>query len=105
MRRTIVYLSGAMTGIVDYNHPAFNQMESKLVDQGCVVINPAVLPLGLKDEHYMDIAMAMVRSCDCIVMLEGWQESQGGAQAELALAKRLGKRIIEQADNALEIVA
>lgn len=100
MRKSVVsvYLSGAMTGIEDFNRPAFFAAERELVDQGVVVVNPATLPLGLTDAAYMDIACAMVRGAEGFVSLKGHEHSKG-AIAERALAERLGKVIFEQTDD------
>lgn len=100
MRKSVVsvYLSGAMTDVEGFNRPAFFAAERELVDKGIVVVNPAVLPLGLSDESYMDIACAMVRAADGFVSLKGHEKSKG-AIAERALAERIGKVIFEQTDE------
>lgn len=91
----IIYICGPMTGIKDFNRPAFN-LEAELLEQGGdVVLNPAVLPSGLSQFQYMDICLAMLRSADAILLLNGWELSSG-AQAEMALAHKLGLKVIEQ---------
>lgn len=45
---TKIYIAGPMTGIPDYNRPAFNEYAAKLVEQGHTVLNPATLPDGLE---------------------------------------------------------
>ena len=42
-----VYLSGPMTGLPDFNRPAFHAAAAALRAQGYVVINPAEVDLGL----------------------------------------------------------
>ena len=88
----IVYISGPMTGIEDFNRPAFNALAAELRAAGHVVLNPADLPDGLSYAAYMDIDMAMVRAADVLVMLDGWEKSKGAA-AEANYAYALGKRI------------
>lgn len=46
----------------------------------------------------MDICCAMIRSVDCLVMLKGWEASEG-AVCEYHLAKKLGKGIVIQEDH------
>jgi hypothetical protein len=89
-----IYIAGPMTGYEDFNKPAFDYIESVLKAEGHAVLNPASLPLGLTEPEYMDICLAMVRSCECLFMLDGWEESQG-ATAEYHLGKKLGKMVIK----------
>lgn len=91
----IVYICGPMTGIKDFNRPAFNITAALLEDGGDVALNPAVLPSGLSQFQYMDICMAMLRSAEAIFLLNGWELSSG-AQAEMALAHKLGLKVVEQ---------
>lgn len=84
-----------MTGIEHFNRPAFHAKAQELEKQGWIVINPATLPLGLRQEQYMDICLAMVRSADYVVMLDGWEQSTG-ANAEYALAISLGHTIYDE---------
>lgn len=84
-----VYISGPMSGIADYNFPAFFAAEVELRDCGDTVLNPARNPKGLEYNHYMDIAMAMIRASDAVCLLPGWENSKG-AKAEVAYAESLG---------------
>ena len=93
--RVRVYIAGPMTGYENFNREAFHKAEEELKREGHTVLNPAVLPDGLTQPHYMDICMAMIRCVDAIYMLKGWQRS-AGAKAELALAERLGHAVIFQ---------
>ena len=71
----------------------FNKAAFTLETKGFVVLNPASLPAGLTQAEYMDICCAMIRSCTKIVMLEGWQQSEG-ATAEYHLAMKLSKTLL-----------
>ncbi|EEX0648127.1 DUF4406 domain-containing protein, partial [Escherichia coli] len=82
--RVRVYIAGPMTGYENFNREAFHKTEEVLKREGHTVLNPAVLPDGLTQPHYMDICMAMLRCVDAVYMLKGWQQS-AGAGAELAL--------------------
>lgn len=90
----IIYICGPMAGIKDFNRPAFNITSALLEEGGDVALNHAVLPSGLSQFQYMDICMAMLRSAEAIFLLKGW-ESSAGAQAEMALAHKLGLKVIE----------
>ncbi|HCB1653315.1 TPA: DUF4406 domain-containing protein [Citrobacter farmeri] len=90
-----IYIAGPMTGYKDFNRPAFKAFAIKLSLDGNIVLNPAVLPDGLKDREYMDICCAMLRCSDAIFMLRGWQQSDG-ARAEYLLAKKIGLEIITE---------
>ncbi|WP_117121036.1 DUF4406 domain-containing protein [Klebsiella variicola] len=90
-----IYIAGPMTGIPEFNRPAFNEVASGLVNDGHVVLNPATLPDGLEQREYMDICCAMIRCADAIFMLRGWERSEG-AVAEHALAKKIGLEIFTE---------
>ena len=79
----IVYISGPMTGIQDYNHPAFNEAEKKLAKCGYTVLNPATLPIGLKDEDYMPICLSMLDAADVVALLPGHETSRGSTIEKL----------------------
>lgn len=91
----IIYICGPMKGIKDFNRPAFNITAALLEEGGDVVLNPAVLPSGLSQPQYMDICLAMLRSADAIFLLNRWELSSA-AQAEMALAHKLGLKVIER---------
>ncbi len=98
----IIFISGPMSGIEDFNHPAFFEAEKMLKEDGFTVLNPARLPLGLTDEAYMDIGLAMVRASDFVFSLRGYEQSDGSL-AERALAIRLGKMIFNQTERGFMI--
>lgn len=89
---TIIYIAGAMSGIKDHNRPPFNQVATELTEQGHSVLNPATLPDGLSQGQYMQICLPMVAVADELVMLPGWERSEG-AYIEFLLAKKSGKTI------------
>ena len=88
--KKIIYLSGKMTGMPDFNYPAFNEAADNLRARGHTVMNPAenpVPPCG-SWEGYMRNAIAQVVKADTIVLLPGWAESRG-AVVEYELARTL----------------
>jgi len=52
----------------------------------------------LTDDYWLEATMEMLRRCDAIVMVAGWEQSQG-AQAERAEALRLGKQVFDSIDE------
>ncbi|MCP4756388.1 MAG: DUF4406 domain-containing protein [Proteobacteria bacterium] len=87
-----IYISGPMTGLPEFNQPAFFKAEDLLVSAGHTPLNPARSPKGLEYRHYMDIAFAMVRSAEAVFCLPGWENSKG-ATAEIAYAESLGLKV------------
>lgn len=86
-----VFLSGKMTGEKDYGREVFMRAEQNLkeLDPNIVVLNPAILPLGMDYEDYMDICFAMIYVSDCVALLPGWEESNG-SRRERAFAHEIG---------------
>lgn len=60
----------------------------KLETVGHIPLHTQVLPEGLSENAYMDIALAMVRESDAIYCLPKWEDSHG-AIAEVAYARKL----------------
>ncbi|MGL5491059.1 MAG: DUF4406 domain-containing protein [Shewanella sp.] len=88
----IIYIAGPMSGIQDFNRPLFNKVAIELTEQGYSALNPATLPDGLSQGQYMQICLPMVAVADELVMLPGWEQSEG-ASIEFMLAKKSGKTI------------
>lgn len=89
-----VYISGPMTGIADFNRPAFNEEADRITTSGNIALNPASLPDGLEQSEYMLICMSMLQIADAILLLPDWEKSLG-AVAEVALANKLGLEIMD----------
>jgi hypothetical protein len=91
-----IYIAGPMSGIEDFNFPAFNAEAARLRDLGHNAINPVEInpdqAMSWHDCMRRDIA-ALV-TCDAISMLPGWQNSKG-ATLERHIAERLGMVILE----------
>jgi len=74
-----VFISGPMSGIEDFNRPAFYEAERKLKEAGYSVFNPAWL---LVDEKWsfddlMHVDLAALSRCDAVYQLPGWEKSVG----------------------------
>lgn len=85
-----IYLSGPMTGIPEYNIPAFNAAAGQLRAAGFEVVNPAEngLPPAAEWHRHMRVDIANLVTCDGLVTLHGWQASRG-AKLEYDIAVRL----------------
>ena len=89
------YIAGPMTGYKNFNRDRFFAEAEIIEMNGGFPLNPAILPDGLEQSEYMDICLAMVRCANSIVMLKGWEKSEG-AVVEHAYAKKLGISIMYQ---------
>lgn len=99
-RGKTIYLSGPMTGLQDFNYPAFHRVARELRAGGHYVYNPAEFPFdGPMDVYPIRDAMAahcafLCQCADTIVLLSGWKASKG-AGIELSLAHYLGLHVVE----------
>lgn len=90
---TIVYIAGPMTGLPDYNYPAFEAAAEHLREcLGYDVVSPHELFGGDTTRPYGDYMrtglMAML-GCDEVYMLPGWERSRG-ASLERKVAEACG---------------
>lgn len=80
VRNAKVYISGPITGYSDY-FEYFGKAETMLKNLGFEVMNPSklnlIMPNSTSWQGYMDLALCMLRQCDIIFMLEGWENSKG----------------------------
>jgi|LGOV01.1.fsa_nt_gb hypothetical protein len=88
--KKIAYVFGPMSGVPEFNKPAFHATKTFLVNKGYTVLSPADTPIGLTQAQYMDISFAQIRACDIMFALPGWNTSPG-AIAEVAYALKIGK--------------
>lgn len=90
-----VYVAGPMTGLPEYNFPAFHAKAAELRAKGWHVENPAenTEPPCKSWGGYMRNALRQMLTCDAIYLLPGWSESRG-ASIEKRLAQDLGLAII-----------
>ncbi|KAB0728239.1 DUF4406 domain-containing protein [Pseudomonas aeruginosa] len=91
-----VYLSGPMTGIADFNYPAFNAEEKRIRALGYIVENPAVNMIyrGSPWETFMRDGIKRLMDCDILALLPGWERSRG-ANIERNLAITLGMHVVD----------
>lgn len=85
-----IQLIGPMTGIEDYNYPAFNYFADNLRQVGWTVINPAENfdgQVGLPRHRYMARTVyTLIRYAKVVLLLPGWAKSEGALlETELAV--------------------
>lgn len=91
------YIAGPMRGLPNFNYDAFGKVAAKLRSLGWDAINPAENFGGdqsLEIETYMTVGLRQLLGCDCIVLLPGWEESEG-ARLEAEVARMTGIRFFK----------
>lgn len=97
------YLAGPMRGLPEYNFPAFHAAAADLRARGLEVFSPAERDIeedGFDPKthpaqsmaYYMQHDLPAVCRADCVVVLPGWEDSQG-ASLEVYVAAALGKPV------------
>ena len=89
----ILYVAGPMTGLPDFNYPAFRKAAQQLRAAGYGVRNPTevAVPKGFTPswEWYMRRTLKMMLDADGIAVLPGWRKSRG-ASIEVDTGDRIG---------------
>jgi hypothetical protein len=88
-----------MTGMPEYNYPAFHAAAAAIEEMGDEPLNPAEQDLGFAREHedepdlihqhYLRHDLFLLSMADSIVLLPGWEDSVG-AQWEVGIGRKLG---------------
>lgn len=93
---TTLYVAGPMTGLPEFNYPAFNAAARMLCGFGYRTLNPVdaekANPTPGTPQHwtwYMRHALRMVLAADALALLPGWENSKG-ATLEVHVARALG---------------
>jgi hypothetical protein len=90
MKINKLYISGPMTGYLDYNFDTFAMAATNLRNVGYIVEDPS--ELGVSDEwtwfDYMKKCLRSVLESDGIATLDNWECSRG-AQLEVYIAHQL----------------
>lgn len=94
-----VYISGPITGVIEAEE-YFREAEQKIEAAGFIAINPCTLINGggkLTWEDYIDMDLAILKKCNCIYMLNGWQNSRGATlEKEFAEKHNIPELIFRQ---------
>lgn len=91
---TTIYLSGPMSGMPEFNFPAFHAEAARLRALGYKVVNPAEINVD-GDKSWEECLRADIKAlcdCDAVALLPGWENSKG-AHLEVHIAHRLGLQI------------
>lgn len=96
-KRQPIYLAGPMTGLSEYNYPAFTAEAQRLRDAGYTVLSPHEIddhePGSKPYEWYIEQGLAKLGQCDVVALLPGWEDSRGVA-IELEWARKHGLSIV-----------
>ena len=87
-----LYICGPMSGLPEYNYPAFHAAAAELRALGWSVVNPAENPEPCPNptwDDWMRISLEQVRSASLLALLPGWERSKG-ARLEVETARELG---------------
>jgi hypothetical protein len=101
-----VYIAGPMTGLPDFNYPAFHALAADLRSAGYVVVNPAENFAGDQTLPYRTYLREAVRSlvdCDAVALLPGWENSRG-AMLERSIAETLGMVLMDVDHESVPVV-
>lgn len=71
-----VYIAGKITGDPEYL-AKFKQIEDFWESQGYTVLNPAVLPEGMRPADYMRVCFSMMDTADVVAFMPDWTQSRG----------------------------
>lgn len=90
----LVYLAGPMSGLPDYNYPAFAEAAQRMRRAGFLVVNPAEngLPASAPWESHMRQDLHAMLDCQGVALLPGWEASKG-AQLEVTIARALSMQV------------
>lgn len=94
-----IYISGGITNVPDYSK-RFATADARLRNEGHEPINPAaigeslqsLIPFELEYDDFMAVDEILLRMCDGIYMLRGYEKSEG-AKRELQIATKAGMKI------------
>lgn len=86
------YIAGKIEGDPNYQNK-FHAASDLVKVNGCLPLNPAVLPEGMDKAFYMRVCFSMIDAADMVCLLPDWETSQG-ARLEMMYAEYTGKQIV-----------
>ena len=90
-----IYLAGKIYGNEDYKQQFKSAARRYSKGGQNIILNPAVMPEGLKPNDYMRMSFAMIDAADMVVFLDGWRESRG-AMLEFAYCAYIDKPTFDE---------
>ena len=107
--KTRIFIAGPMRGYENYNFKKFDYTEEFLRRSGFDVVNPARSSRRFKESEVnsdiavynkmVDMQQDAERTCNAILLLDGWQWSKGVA-LEINTASELGMQFLLESDIA-----
>lgn len=94
-----IYVAGPMTGLPDYNLPAFAAATDRLRQVRFDARNPGHRGVidGYTWRDYMRDGLRMLLDCDAVALLDGWGGSKGAAlEVQVALAVEMPVRPLRE---------
>lgn len=92
-----IYIAGPMSGLPEFNYPAFRDAARKWRECGWDVLDPSekfggdtTLPYAV----YINHSLIDVIACDAVATLPGWEQSKG-ASLEVQYARVVGKPVYD----------
>lgn len=102
----VIYLSGKMSGVENYNYDKFNQVAEGLRNRGLTVFNPAEDIGGNQEQdrswYLKSDLLTIVGSCDAVAVLDDWTESNG-AKLEVHVAREIGLPVVSAYNPSKEL--
>lgn len=107
--KTRIFIAGPMRGYENYNFKKFDYTEEILKSLGFDVVNPARISRKFKEKDVnsdiavynkmVDMQQEAERTCNTILLLDGWQWSKG-VTLEVQTAAELGMQFLLETDIA-----
>ena len=107
--KTRIFIAGPMRGYENYNFKKFDHIEEFLKQLGFDVVNPARISRKFKESEVnsdiavynkmVDMQQDAERTCNTILLLDGWQWSEG-VKLEVRTASELGMQFLLESDIA-----
>lgn len=98
-----IYIAGPMTGLPEWNFPAFHAAAARLRARGWEVVNPAEEFEGKTDlpyRAYVERDLEQLRTVDALAVLDGWdgQDARGSVWEWGVAVKLLGLPVFDVDD-------
>jgi hypothetical protein len=100
----LIYVAGPMTGLPDFNYPAFRAAAAQLRALGYDVEDPSTNENPTPGDYHgwLRAGLAQLIRCDGVALLDGW-EASGGARLEVNVGATLGMRVAPLAEWVREV--